>query len=96
MGCKATSLNKKKVDAKRNEILTNLKNEYENPFADVIENEMNLKRANIGKYFAETELFGNNASQAALRQLQYRYEKWWKMCTYKNPEINQSNFNKQK
>ena len=95
MGCKATSLNKKEV-SKRNEILTDFKSEYDNPFADVIENEMNLKKANIGKYFAETELFGSNVSQDALRQLQYRYEKWWKMCTYKNPEINQSNFNKQK
>ena len=44
-----------------------------------------LREANAGHYFAETELFGPNVSNSALRQLEYRHDKWWVMCTYGRP-----------
>ncbi len=44
-----------------------------------------LREVNAGHYFAETELFGCNVSRGALRQLEYRLDKWWTMCSYGRP-----------
>ena len=45
-----------------------------------------LREANIGHYFTETELFGCGASRSAMKQLEYRLDKWKLMCTYQAPK----------
>jgi len=44
-----------------------------------------LREANAGHYFAETELFGVDVSSGKIKQLEYRLDKWWAMCTYGRP-----------
>jgi hypothetical protein len=53
---------------------------------DTIVDGISLREANIGHYFAETELYGCGVSRSAMRQLEYRHDKWKIMCTYRAPK----------